>query len=89
MDVDTRADVERTLWSSFATYYELKLQENIQQAVTEGDESTDGTLYKRMEEKTAKEIENIKHESTDKAGLDDVRKKLEGLINSSHSTNHE
>lgn len=80
MDEDTRFIVGKIIWKGYYILYELKLQENLQKALAEGDVKPDGSLYERIEKQTEKEMESAQYETSDSHALSDVREKLEKLL---------
>lgn len=68
------------LWKSFDSWYSLKLDENIQLALSEGTESLDKDFYKRVKEKTDREIEEGAVKSVETADLEEARRAMEFIV---------
>lgn len=84
MDPDKKFNLEQLVWDAYDALYDLKLQENIQLALLraqENNETLDKDFYKRVEEQTDKEMETETFETTSSVELDQVRSKLELLMN--------
>ena len=85
LDEYAKGDLVDVLWSGYCTYYQLKLNENIQKGLLisqddQPEEALDGTFYQRMIVKTEKEIQDNLTKSGADVDLSATREELEKII---------
>lgn len=82
MSLDKKGYIVSTVWHQFNDTYKYYLQKNIDEGLDKlakkEDEPKD--FYKKMVEKTDKEIETIFSQKTDEANLDEARRAMEVII---------
>ena len=82
MDADTKYKVEQMLWRAYFVLYEIRLESNLQKALSQAQEEgkpADRDLYQQVELQTEKEMVSSKFEEQTSTELEDVRQKLQQL----------
>lgn len=80
---DKKYEADRMLWGYFDTLYALKLEENTQLLLLEAKEKKvklDKNFYKKVREKTEKEIAELSIKSVDSASLEEARRAMEIIV---------
>lgn len=88
MDADTRYTIGKIIWKGYYVLYELKLQENLRQALDAGNMRFDGSLYAKIEKQTEDEMEHTQFDVEDANALADVRKRLEQFVQVNTNEQH-
>jgi len=89
MDPDEKYDLERLLWKGYRAFYNILLDSNMQLAINnaaDGKESLDPEFYKRIQEKTKKEIEELGTKATETVDLTEARKAMELIVKEIHAS---
>lgn len=82
-DADRKFNLEQMLWDTYFTYFQIRLDENIELAMEkakDGQEKLDGDFYKRVRMETQKQIENESIKKVTSSDLDSVRAKLQSFL---------
>jgi len=82
-DPGTRFVIENSLWDAYYTYYQIRLQENLQLEFVkarEGKIQLDEGFYGRVREATEKQVEEEEGNELEQNELNSVREKLATLI---------
>ena len=83
LDDAKRLSIIDILWQTYDSLFEVKLQENVRNAlfqIEDGQEKIGPDFYKRIQEKTRKEMEQQLVKDTTELHLSAVRDKLKNLI---------
>lgn len=83
LPLDRKSSVAELLWETYDALYELKLDENLQLALLrakDNQEKLDNNFYKRVVEKTDKEMESEVTETIAKLDLASTRQELKKII---------
>src|SRR3989344_80417 len=83
LDDAKRISIIDMLWQTYDSLFEVKLQENVRNAlfqIEDGQEKIGPDFYKRIQEKTRKEMEQQLVKDTTELHLSAVRDKLKNLI---------
>lgn len=83
LDVDRRNNIERLLWETYFTLYDIKLQENLRIALEEvarNQEKLDKDLYNRVKKLTNNEMNQVSEQDIRDMDIDITREKLQELI---------
>ncbi len=84
MDQDAKFDIEQILWDAYDAIYDITLEENINLELIKASQEEvklDNEFYKRMREKTDKQMQESNVLKKDTSELQLVREKLEKFIN--------
>src|SRR4051812_34996158 len=87
LPIDTRLDIVDLLWDEYADFYEALLEVNIKIAignVANGSDTFDKEFYKRIKEKTEKDIQNQATQEEATTDLSNARTELEKLLKTSN-----
>lgn len=82
-DADRKFNLEQVLWDTYYTYYQIRLDENIELAMERAkanQEKLDGEFYKRVREETQKQLETESLGEVTTSDLDSVRAKLQSFL---------
>jgi len=85
-DPDQKFSIERIVWGLYDALYELKLQQNIQhemQASNDTDHPLDKDFYKRVKEKTEKEMFSESVDTSISVDLSHARSQIDQIIQGS------
>lgn len=88
---DQRLNIEEALWNAYDALYELRLQENTKLALMQAgqnQEKLDQDFYKRVREKTDKEMQEEQSESAGVVDLTAARSAMEKIISEIQATKH-
>lgn len=88
LDSDQRFSIERVIWDLYDGLYELKLQENIRlemEKSNDTDHPLDKDFYKRVKEKTEKEVLNEFVDNTISVDLSQARAQIDLILNGTRS----
>lgn len=83
LDADKKFNLEQILWDAYSAFYELKLKENTQLALLrakDNQEKLDHDFYKRVREKTDKEMEEEATTATTQFDLTRAKEELKVII---------
>ena len=83
LNLDALFNIEQALWDAYAYVYDLKIKENLQLAMDKaanGEEKLDEDFYKRVLEKTEKEMEKEAIGSSEKVDLSAARVAMEKIV---------
>lgn len=83
LDADQKSEMVDILWDAYDAYFLLALQNNIQMGLEKakkGEEQLDTTFYKRVCEKTEKELSESASQNSATDSLKNVRTKLESIL---------
>lgn len=83
LDSDRKFDIEQAIWDAYDLLYEFKLKENTQLAFLKAEnneENLDGDFYKRIREKTDKEMQELSIDKVEQSSLDEARKAMEIIV---------
>lgn len=75
--------IEQAIWRTYRTIYQLRLQKNLKDAlvaVNNGQDKLDDLFYKRVREKTEKELQTETIQTVEKTDLDAARKAMEQIV---------
>lgn len=80
---DQKFSITQTLWVAYSTFYQMELEKNLQEAIAgleKGNEKLDKNFYKRVHEKTKKDIEKEGILAKKDSDLTTARKAMEQII---------
>lgn len=85
---DQKFNIIQIVWNAYNAYFQLKLDQNIEEAIARAADGEDIVLdqdfYKRMKEKTNNEISTQLNTVSTTVELSQTREELEKLLNQSH-----
>ena len=82
-DPDKKFALERVVWETYDALYAIKLNENLRSAllqVRNHEEKLDENFYKRVREKTEKEMQEEAVQSAEQVDLTAARKAMELIV---------
>src|SRR5581483_2184972 len=83
LSADQRFRIEQMLWSTYYSLFDLKLDQNIQEAflrAENNEESLDNKFYARARAKTEEDMKQMTHTELTEANLEEAQEELAEII---------
>ena len=80
---DNQFTIENLLWDTYYSFYQMRLQENIQLMIKQSKEkhlALDNSFYDKVQAQTEKDMETETIETADDSEISAVRQKIQNLL---------